>query len=110
MAKKTWDFAPEPNDAHRRIASQHRENQLTDRLTQDAAYARNHEALRRAAELLVESAESFLDRARRHASARGDAPDEIALTFEEEREYHVSRITTMLLREAVPRVMARKKR
>lgn len=106
---KTWDFAPEPSDAHRRIAAQHREAELIGRLRKEAAYARNHEALRRAAEILAEACDDFLNRARRHARARGEPAEDLALTYDEEREYHVSRITSLLLQEAVPRVLARRK-
>ena len=108
MPKKKWDFAPEPNELSRRVAARHREEDLHARLAADAAYARSHEALRRMSELLVEACDSFLDRAKRLAAERGEAPDDIEATYVEEREYHVSRITSLLLQEAVPRVLAKR--
>ena len=107
---KTWDFAPEPGDQHRRIAARHRQAALSASLRDDDAYARNHEALRRAAEILAEACDDFLSRKRRHAAARGDDPEEITLVFDEEREIHVSALSEALLREAVPRVLAKRPR
>ena len=80
---KTWDFAPEPGDQHRRIAARHRQAALSASLRDDDAYARNHEALRRAAEILAEACDDFLSRKRRHAAARGDDPEEITLVSRE---------------------------
>jgi hypothetical protein len=78
MPKKRWDFAPEPTEQHRRIASEHRANELLAR-------ARTNEGLVATSDLLVDAVSAILD-------AEG---------LHDQREYHVRRFVSSLLSDSV---------
>ena len=104
---KSWDFEPEPNEMAARIAARARarEADLHILLTDDEQYARQHEALNRAAELLAECVDDFLDRAHKQAlQERMEEDLDIHALYVDERGFHRERVARILLNEALKRV------
>lgn len=96
---KTWDF---PASAEERRRGRAREADLHVSLTDDERYAKHHEALKRLAALLVESADDVIDRMHRQAVRDGhDSPDEVKAVYEDEREYHLEKVVKVLVAEAL---------
>lgn len=79
MPRKRWDFSPEPNEQHKRIAAEHRARELVH-------LASSNEGLVVASDLLVAAVASYLDT--QHASA-------------EEREAHIRRVAGKLLSDSI---------
>lgn len=107
---KNWDFEPEPNELTARIAARARarEADMHALLTEDDAYARQHEALRRAAELLVECVDDFIDRAHQQAAREGSEQEiDMEAMYVDERGFHRDRVARILLREAIEKRAAR---
>lgn len=101
---KSWDFEPEPNEMSRRIAARTRarEVDVLATLTDDEKYARTHEALRRASELLVDCVDDLLDRAHRQAVRdQNKDPMDIAALYVDERAFHRARVARILVEEAL---------
>jgi predicted glycosyltransferase len=85
MPRKRWDFSPEPNEQHRRIAAEHKARELVD-------LAKSNEDLMRASDLLIASIDFWLDT--EHAS-------------QQEREAHIRRIATKLLSDSVFKLLGK---
>lgn len=104
---KSWDFEPEPNEMAVRVAARARARQadMHTVLSDDETYARQHEALRRAAELLAECVDDFLDRAHQAAARERMVEDiDIHALFVDERRFHRDRVAKILLHEALTKM------
>lgn len=104
MTEKTWDFPASTSERQARA----READLHVLLSEDERYAADHEALQRLAGLLVEAAEDVLDRMREQADRDGDDEDDVRAVYEDERPYHLARLTKTLLSEAILRTKRRR--
>lgn len=97
---KVWDFSMMDRGTSDTQESRHHDLRIS--LSEDERYAKQHEALKKMAELLVETVDDVIEKMHKQALREGHSSRAaISSVYEDQREYHRRKLAQIILKEAL---------